>query len=53
MDYLRGAHNVPGKVKSACLEKFLPPWTVSRKLWTDNSALRNHSNSADSDETWL
>ena len=31
MDHLRGAHNVPGEVKSACLEKFLPPWTVSRK----------------------
>ena len=24
MDHLRGAHNVPGEVKSACLEKFLP-----------------------------
>ena len=28
MDHLRGAHNVPWEVKSACLEKFLPPWTV-------------------------
>ena len=33
MDHLRGAHNVPWEVKSACLEKFLPP--VSRKLWSD------------------
>ena len=32
LDHLRGAHNVPWEVKSACLEKFLPPWTVSRKL---------------------
>ena len=35
MDHLRGAHNVPWEVKSAYLEKFLPPWTVSRKLWSD------------------
>ena len=36
MDHLRGVHNVPGEVKSACLETFLPPWTVSRKLWSDS-----------------
>ena len=33
MDHLRGG--VPWEVKSACLEKFLPPWTVSRKVWSD------------------
>ena len=32
MDHLRGSHNVPWEVKSASLEKFLPPWTVSRKV---------------------
>ena len=32
MDHLRGAHDVPWEVKSACLEKFLPPWTVSKKV---------------------
>ena len=35
LDHLRGAHDVPWEVKSACLEKFLPPWTVSRKVWSD------------------
>ena len=35
MDHLRGSHNVPWEVKSATLEKFLPPWTVSRKVWSD------------------
>ena len=35
MDHLRGSHNVPWEVKSASLEKFLPPWTVSRKVWSD------------------
>ena len=32
MDHLRGSHNVPWEVKSASLEKFLPPWMVSRKV---------------------
>ena len=27
MDHLRGAHNVPGEIKSASLEKYLPPLT--------------------------
>ena len=35
MDHLRGSHNVPWEVKSASLEKFLSPWTVSRKVWSD------------------
>ena len=35
MDHLRGSHNVPWEVKSASLEKFLPPWTVSRKVRSD------------------
>ena len=35
MDHLRGSHNVPWEVKLASLEKFLPPWTVSRKVWSD------------------
>ena len=30
-----GYHNVPWEVKSASLEKFLPPWMVSRKVWSD------------------
>ena len=35
MNHLRGSYNVPWEVKSASLEKFLPPWTVSRKVWSD------------------
>ena len=35
MDHLCGSHNVPWEVKSASLEKFLPPWTVSRKVWSE------------------
>ena len=36
MDHLRGAHDVPWEVKSASLEKYLPPWTVTRKVWSDS-----------------
>ena len=35
MDHIRGAHNVPWEIKSASLEKYLPLWTVTRKVWSD------------------
>ena len=47
MDHLRGAHNVPLEVKSACLDKFLPPWTVSRKLWSDSLPAQHSGISTD------
>ena len=31
MDHVRGAHDVPWDIKSANLEKFVPPWTVQRQ----------------------
>ena len=30
-----GAHDVPWDAKSASLEKFIPPWTVRRQVWSD------------------
>ena len=43
MDHVRGgAHNMPWDVKSASLEKFVPPWTVQRQVWSD-SLTANHS----------
>ena len=36
MDHLRGVHDVPWEVKSASLEKYLPPWTVTRQVWSDS-----------------
>ena len=47
MDHLRGAHNVPGEVKSVCLEKFLPPWIVSRKLWSNYLSVQHSGISTD------
>ena len=34
IDHLRGAHDVPWEVKSASLEKYLPPWMVTRQVWS-------------------
>ena len=45
MDHVRGgggAHDVPWDIKSASLEKFVPPWTVQRQVWSD-SLTANHS----------
>ena len=36
MDHVRVAHDVPWEVKSASLEHFLPPWTVTHQVWTDS-----------------
>ena len=47
MDHLRGSHNVPWEVKSASLEKFLHPWTVSRKVWSDALSAQHSGISTD------
>ena len=47
MDHLRRSHNVPWEVKSARLEKFLPPWTVSRKVWLDALSAQHSGISTD------
>ena len=31
-----GRMNVPWEIKSASLEQYLPPWTVTRKVWSDS-----------------
>ena len=41
MEHIRGAHDVPGEIKSASLEKYLPPWTVTRQVWTDSLTPRH------------
>ena len=42
MDHLRNAHDVPWISKTASIERFVPPWTVRRELWTD-SLRKEHS----------
>ena len=47
MDHIRGAHDVPWEIKSASLEKYLPPWTVTRQVWTDSLTSRHSGISTD------
>ena len=47
MDHIRGAHNVPGEIKSASLEKYLPPWTVTRQVYMDSLTPRHSRISTD------
>ena len=42
MNHVQGLHDVPCDIKSASLEKFVPPWTVQRQDWSD-SLTANHS----------
>ena len=36
MDHVRGAHDVLWMLKTANMEKFIPPWTVRRQMWSDS-----------------
>ena len=36
LEHLRNGHNVPWISKTASIEKYAPPWTVRRELWTDS-----------------
>ena len=47
MDHVRGAHDVPWDVKSTSLEKFVPPWTVRRQVWTDSLVANDSGISTD------
>ena len=47
MDHIRGAHDVPWEIKSASLEKYLPPWTVIRKVWSDSLSSQHSGISTD------
>ena len=36
MEHLRNGHNVPWISRTASIERFVPPWTVRRELWTES-----------------
>ena len=42
LEHLRNGHDAPWISKTASIEKYAPPWTVRRQLWTD-SLLAEHS----------
>ena len=39
LEHLRNGHDVPWISKTASIEKYAPPWTVCRELWTDSLLL--------------
>ena len=45
--HIQGAHDVPGEIKSASLEKYMSPWTVTRQVWTDSLMPRHSGISTD------
>ena len=47
MDHIRGAHDVPWEIKLASLEQYLPPWTVTRKVWSDSLSAQHSGVSTD------
>ena len=47
MDHICGAHNVPGEIRKASLEKFFPPWTVTHQVYTDSMTSRHSGISND------
>ena len=47
MDHIRGAHDVPWEIKSASLEQYLLPWTVTRKVWSDSLTAQHSGVSTD------
>ena len=47
IDHIRGAHDVPWEIKSASLEHFLPPWTVTRQVWSDSLKYQHSGISTD------
>ena len=36
LEHARNGHDVPWISKTAIIEKYAPPWTVRRELWTDS-----------------
>ena len=47
MDHIRGVHDVPWEIKLASLEQYLPPWTVTRKVWSDSLTAQHSGISTD------
>ena len=47
MAHIRGAHDVPWEIKSASLEQYLPPWTVTRQVCSDSLTAQHSGISTD------
>ena len=47
LEHLRNGHDAPWISKTACIEKYAPPWTVRRALWTDSLRVEHSGISTD------
>ena len=47
LEHLRNGHDAPWISKTASIEKYAPPWTVRRQLWTDSLRVEHSSISTD------
>ena len=47
LEHLRSGHDAPWISKTASIEKYAPPWTVCRELWTDSLRVEHSGISTD------
>ena len=47
LEHVRSGHDAPWITKTARFEKYTPPWTVRRELWTDSLRVENSGISTD------
>ena len=47
LEHLRNGHDVPWISKTMSIEKYAPPWTVHRELWTDSLRVEHSGISTD------
>ena len=47
LEHLRNGHDVPWISKTASIDKYAPPWTVRRELWTDSLRVEHSGISTD------
>ena len=47
LEHLRNGHDVPWISKTASIEKYAPPWTVRRQLWTESLRVEHSGISTD------
>ena len=47
LEHLRSGHDAPWISKTASIEKYAPPWTVRRELWTDSLRIEHSGISTD------
>ena len=47
LEHLRNGHDVPWISKTASIEKYAPPWTVHRALWTESLRVEHSGISTD------